>query len=84
LITRPGCRGDAGHQCPSAIAAWRNACPAHEAAGRAPPFVDHPEGVYDRHRYIDEKRQAFEELAAQVDRILNPNDNVIPMNAGAG
>jgi hypothetical protein len=36
------------------------------------------EGVYDRHRYLDEKQQAFEALAAQIDRILNPQDNVIP------
>jgi integrase len=36
-------------------------------------------GVYDRHEYLDEKRAAFEALAGQVDRILNPPaDNVIP------
>jgi len=39
------------------------------------------EGVYDRHRYLDEKREAFEALAQQVDRILNPQDKVIPMRA---
>jgi integrase len=33
-------------------------------------------GVYDRHEYLDEKRAAFEALAALVDRILNPTDNV--------
>jgi integrase len=36
-------------------------------------------GIYDRHAYYDEKRRAFEMLAAQIDRILNPQDNVIPM-----
>jgi integrase len=32
--------------------------------------------TYDRHSYIDEKRAAFEALAALVDRILNPQNNV--------
>jgi integrase len=38
-------------------------------------------GTYDRHAYYDEKKQAFEALAAQIDRILNPADNVIPMRS---
>jgi integrase len=29
-------------------------------------------GVYDRHEYYDEKKAAFEKLAAQIDRITNP------------
>jgi hypothetical protein len=29
--------------------------------------------------YYDEKKRAFEALANQIDRILNPTDNVIPM-----
>jgi hypothetical protein len=29
-------------------------------------------GTYDRHQYEDEKRAAFEALAALLDRILNP------------
>ena len=29
-------------------------------------------GTYDRHAYYDEKKQAFEALAGQIDRILNP------------
>jgi integrase len=36
-------------------------------------------GTYDRHAYYAEKKQAFEVLAAQIDRIVNPRDNVIPM-----
>jgi integrase len=36
-------------------------------------------GTYDRHAYYDEKKAAFEALAAQIDRIINPRDNVIPM-----
>jgi integrase len=36
-------------------------------------------GTYDRHAYHAEKKQAFEALAAQIDRIINPQANVIPM-----
>jgi integrase len=32
--------------------------------------------TYDRHEYLDEKRAAFEALAALVSRILNPTANV--------
>jgi integrase len=38
-------------------------------------------GTYDRHAYHAEKKQAFEVLAAQIDRILNPQDNVVPMRS---
>jgi integrase len=34
-------------------------------------------GVYDRHKYRDEMLQAFEALAAQIDRIINPTENVV-------
>jgi len=30
------------------------------------------EGTYDRHSYADEKREALEQLAAMIERILNP------------
>ena len=36
-------------------------------------------GTYDRHEYHAEKRQAFEALAAQIDRIINPVENVVPL-----
>jgi integrase len=37
-------------------------------------------GVYDRYAYYDEKKHAFEALAALVERIVNPPaDNVVPM-----
>ena len=36
-------------------------------------------GTYDRHEYYEEKRHAFEALAAQIERILNPIENVVPM-----
>jgi integrase len=38
-------------------------------------------GTYDRHAYHAEKKQAFEALAAQIDRIVNPQANVIPIRA---
>jgi len=37
-------------------------------------------GTYDRNAYHAEKERAFEMLAAQIDRIVNPKDNVIPMS----
>jgi integrase len=36
-------------------------------------------GVYDRHAFSREKRDAFEALAAQIECILNPTDNVVPL-----
>jgi integrase len=34
-------------------------------------------GIYDRHEFFEEKKFAFEALAAQIERILNPAPNVI-------
>jgi integrase len=36
-------------------------------------------GTYDRHEYYEEKARAFEALAAQVQRIIDPQPNVVPM-----
>jgi integrase len=38
-------------------------------------------GVYDRHEFYDEKRRAFDVLAAQIERIVNPQENVVPLRA---
>jgi integrase len=38
-------------------------------------------GVYDRHSFIDEKRLAFEKLAALIESIVNPQENVVPLRA---
>jgi integrase len=38
-------------------------------------------GVYDRHSYLEEKRLAFEKLAATVDGIINPKKNVVPLRS---
>jgi integrase len=40
-------------------------------------------GTYDLHEYATEKRQAFEALAGQVDRIVNPRENVVPLRGAA-
>jgi integrase len=37
------------------------------------------EGVYDRHSYKDEKADALERLAALIDVIANPRENVTPI-----
>jgi integrase len=34
-------------------------------------------GVYDRHEYLEEKRQGFEALAGLAERIVNPQPNVV-------
>ncbi len=42
-------------------------------------------GVYDRYAYLEEKRHALKELAAQIERIVNPPaDNVVPLRSGEG
>ena len=40
-------------------------------------------GVYDRHEYLEEKRFAFEKLATQIEGIVNPRENVLPLRGGA-
>jgi integrase len=50
-------------------------CIAHKVGG--------VRGVYDRHAYHDEKAAAFELLAALVERIVNPVDNVVPLKREA-
>ena len=36
-------------------------------------------GTYDRHEYYAEKKRAYEALAAQIARIIDPQPNVIRM-----
>jgi integrase len=40
-------------------------------------------GVYDRHEFHPEKKRAYEALAAQIERIVNPQPNVISMRSEA-
>jgi integrase len=41
--------------------------------------IDGVEGVYDRHQYRDEKKDALGRLDALIRAILVPSDNVVPM-----
>jgi len=50
-----------------------NADHAERCLGHVMPGV---RGVYDRHEYLEEKREAFDALATQLKLILNPADNV--------
>jgi integrase len=38
-------------------------------------------GTYDLHSYRDEKLRAFEVLASLIDRVVHPQDNVLPLRA---
>ena len=40
-------------------------------------------GTYDRHEYYAEKKRAYDALAAQIERIVNPQPNAIPIRTGA-
>src|SRR5262249_18398635 len=52
---------------------------AERALGHIIPGV---RGVYDRHHFRDEKRAAFEALATQVERIINPPaGNVVTLHS---
>ena len=44
------------------------------------------EGVYDRHKYLEEKAAALAKLAALVERIVHPPDDavVVPLRPQAG
>jgi integrase len=39
--------------------------------------------TYDRHKYVKEMRLAFETLAAQIERIVNPQPNVVTIGRAA-
>jgi integrase len=41
-------------------------------------------GTYDLHEFRDEKRRALDALAAQVERIINPQNNVVTLHASQG
>src|SRR5205823_6622341 len=58
-----------------------NADVAERCLGHAIPGV---RATYDRHRYVDEMRHAFEALAAEIDRIVNPPaGDVVVLRRGA-
>lgn len=51
---------------------------AERALGHTMPGI---RGTYDRFAYRDEKAKAFDALAAQIDRILDPVDNITQLRA---
>jgi integrase len=53
---------------------------AERALGHVIPGI---RGTYDLHEFRDEKRWALEALATQLDRILNPQPNVVSFPAAA-
>ena len=53
---------------------------AERVLGHAIPGV---RGVYDRHSYEAEKRDALERLAGLINRILNPASNIVSLTATA-
>jgi integrase len=64
---------------------------ARSLMSRAGVPVDHAErclghaiagvrGTYDRHRYLDEMKFAFEKLAALIEGIVRPKTNVVPLH----
>jgi integrase len=55
-----------------------NADIAERCLGHVIPGV---RGVYDRHQYRDEMARAYETLSAQIERIVNPQENVVQMRA---
>jgi hypothetical protein len=44
--------------------------------------ADHAERCLVRHEFSREKRKAFEALAKQIERILDPADNVVALRGG--
>jgi integrase len=54
---------------------------AERCLGHVMPGV---RGVYDRHEYHAEKRQAYEMLAALVERIIDPQPNVVALRGLPG
>ena len=49
---------------------------AERCLGHALPAI---RATYDHHGFEREMRAAFEKLAALIERIVNPTDNVVPM-----
>ena len=49
---------------------------AERVLGHAIPGT---EGIYDRHTYADEIAEALDRLAALIERIVNPADNVVQL-----
>jgi integrase len=61
----------------------RAGVPADHAERALGHVIGGVRGVYDRHGFHAEKARAFELLAGQIDRILNPQENVVSLRGAA-
>jgi hypothetical protein len=68
LSTKPQ---DAAHGPLANVAVGRYSHTAERVLG---PAIDGVEGIYDRHRYTEEKAQALKMLAGLIDSILRNDD----------
>jgi len=59
----------------------RAGVPADHAERALGHVIGGVRGVYDRHEFHEEKRRAFAALATQIDRIVNPQENVVALRA---
>jgi integrase len=59
----------------------RTEVPADHAERCLAHVIGGVRGIYDRHEFYEEKRAAFEALAAQIDRILQPAANVVQLRS---
>jgi integrase len=59
----------------------RTGVPADHAERCLAHVIGGVRGIYDRHEFYEEKRAAFEALAAQIDRILQPAANVVQLRS---
>jgi integrase len=59
----------------------RAGVPADHAERAIGHVIGGSRGPYDRHEFYPEKKQAFEALAGEIERILHPAANVVPIGA---
>ena len=62
----------------------RTGVPSNHAERCLGHVITGVEGTYDRHSYRDEMARAFEALAAQIERIVDPRPNVVALQGRSG
>jgi integrase len=70
------------HDCRRSARTWmsRANVPDNIAERALGHVIGGVKGVYDRHRYVEEMRNAYERLAALIENITNPQANVVPLH----
>jgi hypothetical protein len=71
--------GDPRSAPPRAVPMNRAGVPSDHAERCLGHVIGGVRGIYDWHASSREKRDAFEALAVQIERILDPADNVVPL-----